>query len=115
MATRKITLTLLTLLCSLLVTAQTFVLNGSSYIGKTKKEIKKIVQTNNSKLQKNQKEGPIFSIICYDSLNAVTNHFFLARTGPLGIGPWKCVIYLANVDHKSQFEKIKEEVQAKCG
>jgi hypothetical protein len=114
MTTSKIILTLLILFCSILVTSQTFVLNGSTYIGKTKKEINKINKASNSKLFSNKKDGRVTSIIYYDSLNTLTNHFFFARRGPFGIGPWKCFSYLVNVGDKSQFEKIKVDLLTKC-
>lgn len=94
--------------------SQTFVLNGSTYIGKTKKEIIKINEVNNSKLFSKKKYGRINQLIYCDSLNALTNHFCFARRGPFGIGPWKCFSYLVNVGNKSQFEKTKSDLLTRC-
>jgi len=114
MSAPKTILTLLITLSSLILTSQTFVLNGSSYIGKSKKEIIKLNEANNSKFILEQKDSRINSILYYDSLNTLTNHFFFARSGLFGLGPWKCFSYLVNVDNKSQFEEIKTDLKAKC-
>ncbi len=111
MTTPKITMTLLIMLCSFLTRSQTFVLNGSTYIGKTKKEINKINETNNSKLFSKQKVGPITSIIYDDSLNSLTHHFVFARKFPFG--PRKCFSYLVTID-STQFKKTKADLLALC-
>ena len=105
MTTSKITLTLLTLLCSFLVTSQTFVLDGSSYIGKSKKEIIKINKTNNSKFFREDKAGHLTSLVYDDSLNSMTHHFVFARK--FRVGPKKCFSYFVAID-SAQFKRQKQ-------
>ena len=104
-------MTLLIMLCSFLTRSQTFVLNGSTYIGKTQKEIEKINEAANSKFFTKEKSGPLTSIIYDDSLNSLMHHFVFARTFPFG--PRKCFSYFVTID-STQFKKTKANLLAKC-
>jgi hypothetical protein len=112
MLTPKITLTLLTLLCSSFVIPQTFVLNGANYIGKTKEEVSQVMETANSKLFRNEEYGHITQLVYLDSLNSTAHHFIFTRT--FSFGPQKCFSYFVNIDC-DRFEKTKADLLAKCG
>jgi len=111
MTTSKMALTLLIFLCSFLVVSQTFVLNGSSYIGKSKKEIIKINKTNNSKFFCGDKAGHLTSLVYDDSLNSMTHHFVFACK--FRVGQKKCFSYFVAID-STQFKKTKADLLAKC-
>src|SRR4051812_46249100 len=111
MTTLKIALTLLVLLCSLLTTSQTFLLNGSTYIGKTKKEISQINEINNSKLFHAEKSGHLTSLVYDDSLNSMAHHFIFARK--FRVGPKQCFSYFVTID-SAQFKKTKAGLLARC-
>ncbi len=111
MVTLKNILILLVTFYSLKVTSQTFLLNGSTYIGKTKKEVIQINETANLKLFRNEKFGHITQLVYFDSLNSMAHHFVFTRKFPFG--PRKCFSYLATID-STQFKKTKANLLAKC-
>ena len=112
MSTLKIPLTLLLSLNSLLGMSQSFLLKGSTYIGKTKEEVSQIMETANLKLFHKEEDGHHTQLVYLDSLNSMAHHFAFART--FVFGSQKCFSYFVNID-RTLFEKTKAELIAKCG